>query len=369
MSLAASLENHFADLPDPRQAAKCQHKLLDMVIIAVCATIANADDWQGVITFAQAKADWLRQWLDLSNGIPSHDTFERVFGKLDMSAFESRFIAWTQDVFELTTGQVVAIDGKTVRGSSGKGARDKLHLVSAWATANGISLGQCKVDSKTNEITVIPELLEMLAIKGCIVTLDAMGCQTAIAQQIVDQEADYVLAVKGNQKNLKQHIESAFIRADDERLNRHMAAPDVAQTQERGHGRLETRICRVLADDTLTDWAGAQSIVELTCERLIGDKLERETRYFITSLAPDANLLLGCIRAHWAIENSFHWVLDVTFGEDANRTRHKGRAQSLAVLRRIALNLLKRHPSKKSLRQKRYNAALNELFLFEVLTS
>jgi len=369
MSLSVSLETHFADLPDPREPAKCQHKLLDMVIIAVCATIANADDWQGIVTFAQAKADWLEQWLDLPNGIPSHDTFERVFGKLDMAAFESRFIAWTQDVFKLTTGQVVAIDGKTVRGSGGKRAHEKLHLVSAWATVNSISLGQCKVDSKTNEITVIPELLEMLAVKGCIVTLDAMGCQTAIAQKIVDQEADYVLAVKGNQKTLHKHIESAFIRADDERLNRQMAPPDVAQTQARGHGRLETRVCRVLPDDTLGDWAGAQSIVQLTCERRIGDRVECETRYFISSLPPKASLLLGCIRAHWGIENSFHWVLDVVFGEDANPTRHQGRAQGLAVLRRMALNLLKRHPSKKSLRQKRYRAALKEQFLLEVLTS
>ena len=213
MEGSANLKAHFDELPDPRMVGKCDHKLLDIVIIAICATIAGADGWPEIETFAHSKAEWLCQWLELPNGIPSHDTFERVFRKLDAQAFEARFVAWTADIFKHTEGQVVAIDGKTLRGT-----RTKLHLVSAWASATGVSLGQCKVDGKSNEITAIPKLLDLLTLKGCIVTLDALGCQQVIAQQLVDQEADYVLAVKRNQGTLYEHVEARFAFTDDPRF-------------------------------------------------------------------------------------------------------------------------------------------------------
>jgi DDE_Tnp_1-associated/Transposase DDE domain len=211
-----SLQTHFADLPDPRLTNRCDHKLIDLVVIAVCATLAGADSWQSIATFAHSKADWLHEWLELPHGIPSHDTFERVFRKLQAGAFEARFMAWTQAVFEQTEGQVIAIDGKTLRGMA-----DKIHLVSAWASANGTTLGQCKVASKSNEITAIPDLLNLLTLKGCIVTIDALGCQKAIAQQLVEGKADYVLAVKGNQGQLEQMIAARFALTDDDRFAHH----------------------------------------------------------------------------------------------------------------------------------------------------
>lgn len=365
MELSASLKAHFGDLPDPRVTTKCDHKLLDIVIIAICATIAGADSGPEIETFGRSKAAWLRQWLELPKGIPSHDTFERVFRRLDVHAFEARFIAWTADVFRVTEGQVVAIDGKTLCGTA-----TKLHLVSAWASATGVSLGQYKVDGKSNEITAIPELLDLLTLKGCIVTIDALGCQKAIAQRIVDQEADYVLAVKGNQGTLYEHVEARFAFTDDPRF-RNYPQPDYAETVEQGHGRLETRRCWALTDTdaSMKGWKNCQTIVRVTCQREIKGKIEQETRYFISTLPAQASLLLGCVRAHWSIENSFHWVLDAVFREDQARTQHECGAENLAVLRRIALNLLKQHPGKGSLKNKRYRAALDENFLLEVLQS
>jgi predicted transposase YbfD/YdcC len=365
MEIPISLASHFDDLPDPRIAGKCDHKLLDIVLIAICATIAGADNGPEIETFGQSKEEWLRQWLELPNGIPSHDTFERVFRRLDAQAFEARFVAWTTDVFKLTEGQVVAIDGKTLCGTA-----SKLHLVSAWASATGISLAQCKVDGKSNEITAIPELLDLLTLKGCIVTLDALGCQKVIAQQIVDQEADYVLAVKANQGTLYQHVEARFAFTDDPRFHNY-PQPDYVETVEQGHGRLETRQCWTLTDTEAAakGWKNCQTVVRVTCQREIQGKIERETRFFISTLPAQASLLLGCVRAHWGIENSFHWVLDAVFREDQARTQQENGAENLAVLRRIALNLLKQHPGKGSLKNKRYRAALDDNFLLEVLRS
>jgi len=260
---------------------------------------------------------------------------------------------------------VIAIDGKAVRGTTAG-----LHLVSAWASVNGLCLGQCKVDKKTNEITVIPDLLDVLHLKGCIVTLDALGCQKAIAEKIVAQQADYVLAVKGNQGNLYGHIESRFALTDDPRFLNH-PQPDYSETVERGHGRHETRQCWVLNDqDVVTmGWSQCQTIVRVTCQREYKGKLEQETRYFISTLPAQPALLLGCVRAHWSIENSFHWVLDVVFQEDQSRTQHDIGAEDLASLRRMALNLIKQHPGKGSLKGKRFKAALNEDFLLEILHS
>jgi predicted transposase YbfD/YdcC len=367
----ATLAAYFADLPDPRISAKCDHRLLDIILLAICAVVCRAETWEEIEWFGDSKLEWLQQWLELPNGIPSHDTIERVFNKLDPQAFQARFQGWVQAVFAVTEGQVVAIDGKTVRGADGSQGKSNLHLVSAWASANGITLGQMKVNAKSNEITAIPELLKLLVLKGCIVTLDALGCQTAIAEQIVTQDADYVLAVKQNQGTLYQHVESMFTLADDERFA-HIQA-QVAETVERGHGRHETRRCWVLADTTpqQSGWVGCQTLVRIRRQRQLPDKQEEETVYFISTLPPQPALLLACVRAHWAIENSFHWVLDVVFGEDAHRTRTLKAAENLALLRRIALNLLKQHTAKTglkgTLKGKRFRAGLNEDFLLEVL--
>lgn len=367
MPPATDLETYFGDLPDPRIGAKCDHRLLDIVLIAICAVIAGAESWDEIALFGEAKAAWLNQWLELPNGIPSHDTFERVFRKLDAHAFQERFLAWVQAVFQVTEGQVIAIDGKTVRGTRDGSGKANLHLVSAWASANGLSLGQLKVNGKSNEITAIPDLLALLVLKGCIVTIDAMGCQTAIAKQIVDQQADYVLAVKKNQGTLYQHLEETFAFADDPRWRQ--PPPDYAETLERGHGRLEKRQCWALPDTEAqaNGWTGCQTLVRVRRERQLAGRTEQETAYFISTLPAQANRLLACTRAHWGIENSLHWVLDLVFHEDHARTRTGDGAENLALLRRIALNLIKQHPAKGSLKGKRYRAALDEDFLLEVL--
>jgi predicted transposase YbfD/YdcC len=367
MSSIASLEAYFKDLPDPRISAKCDHRLLDIVMLAICAVIAGAESWDEIALFGEAKAEWLKQWLELPHGIPSHDTFERVFRKLDSQAFQERFLGWVQAVFVVTAGQVIAIDGKTVRGTRDSSGKANLHLVSAWASVNGISLGQMKVKAKSNEITAIPELLQLLVLKGCIVTLDALGCQTAIAEAIIQQQADYVLAVKKNQGTLYQHLEETFALIDDGRFH-HLQA-DYAETHDSGHGRVEQRQCWTLSDQHAQahGWVGCQTLVRVIRQREQRSKTERETSYYISSLPARASLLLACTRAHWGIENSFHWVLDVVFDEDANRTRTGAAAENLAVLRRIALNLIKQHPAKGSLKGKRYRAALDEDFLLAIL--
>lgn len=360
MEKVNSLQAYFEDLSDPRMEAKCDHLLLDIVSLSICATIAGADDWQAIETFGKSKEKWLRQWLELPKGIPSHDTIERVFQKLDPEEFETCFMAWAGNMFRQMPDQVVAIDGKTLRGTA-----EKLHLVSAWA-----SLGHAKVDSKSNEITAIPELLKVLMLKGCIVTIDAMGCQKQIAQQIVDQEADYVLAVKGNQGTLYEYLQARFTFSDDVRFLNH-EQPQYTETVERRNGQTEKRRCWVFSDSEVVarGWANCQTIIRVTCERQTHNDLEHETRYFISTLSAQPATLLACVRAHWGIENSFHWVLDVVFKEDQARTQHETAALNLTVLRRIALNLIKRHSAKGSLKQKRYRAALNEDFLLEVVQS
>lgn len=365
MLMSNGLQAHFSDLPDPRMVAKCDHLLLDIVFIGICATIAGADGWEEIEEFGKSKEVWLRQWLELPYGIPSHDTIERVFNKLDAIEFESRFIGWTQELVNDVQDQVVAIDGKTLRGTS-----SKLHLVSAWASESGLSLGQYQVDGKSNEITAIPELLDLLMLQGSIVTIDAMGCQKAIAQKIVDSDAEYVLAVKGNQGTLLEYIEARFAFSDDSRFINH-EQPHYTETLEQSHGRLEKRRCWVFDDPEIAKrgWTKAQTIIRVTCERSHHDIIDQQSRYFISSLPADSARLLQCIRAHWRIENSFHWVLDVVFKEDQHRTQHEQGAVNLSVLRRIALNLIKRHPSKGSLKGKRFRSALDEDFLLEVLRS
>lgn len=362
--MLASLKAHFADLPDPRMANKCSHNLLDIVIIAICATVTGADDWQEIETFAKSKHKWLQQWLELPNGIPSHDTFERVFRRLDPNAFEACFVEWVSAVFRQKVEQpVIAIDGKTLRGTE-----SKLHLVSAWATDNGISLGQFKVDDKSNEITAIPHLLEMINLKGSIVTIDAMGCQTAIAEQIIDAKANYFLAVKRNQGNLYNHVEGRFASADDPRFANRMKML-YTETVDRRGSLTERRQCWVLADDEAAKmgWKSCKTIVRVRYERDKAGEKSEGTRYFIASSKPDPHLALATSRAHWGIENSLHWTLDVVFKEDQARTQNARAAQNLAVLRRIALNLVRPYKDKKSMKTRRYQAGLDDEFLLRVM--
>lgn len=368
-----SLIISFQDLPDPRVEGRCDHKLIDIIVITVCAVIAGAESWVDVANFGEAKRDWLRRFLELPAGIPSHDTFGRFFAALDAAAFQSAFMRWVEGVFRVSKGQVIAIDGKTVRGSQERTmGKDAIHIVNAWATHNGIALGQWKTDTKSNEITAIPPLLRQLNVAGCIVTLDAMGAQTEIAQAIRDEKADYVLRVKDNQGHLHQDIQDWFAYADQMKL------ADVqhgyAETVNKGHGRIEIRRCWTISDPRAFDyirhyegWADLQTIVRVQRERHLKDKTEIETAYYISSLPAEAEPLLMATRFHWAVENSLHWVLDVIFREDDARIRVGHAAHNMTILRQIALNIIKKDTSKGSIRTKRFKAGLDITFLEKLL--
>jgi len=373
-----SLRAHFATLPDPRVERTKRHGLLDLVTIAVCAVVCGADSWVAVEQFGQRKEAFLRRFLALPHGIPSHDTFGRVFAVLDPARFEACFLAWIQDTVRLTGGQVVAIDGKTARRSHDRGGgKAALHLVSAWATANRVVLGQVAVDAKSNEITAIPALLEVLAISGCIVTIDALGCQTAIARTIRAREADYVLALKPNHPRL--HADVAGVFADALGANLGGYGVGRARTVEKDHGRLEVRRCAVLRDpaviawlDPTGDWTNLRAIALVESERRIGDTTTVDRRYYLTSLDADADAarLLAAVRGHWGIENELHWVLDVAFREDECRVRQGHAAENLAVVRHIALNLLRRETTAKvGVPTKRLMAGWDETYLLKILAS
>ena len=317
----ANLTVCFGELVDPRVEGRCDHQLIDIIIIAVCAMIAGAESWVDVETFGKVKEEWLAGFLELPNGIPSHDTFGRTFAALDGEAFQRSFARWVEEVFRVTEGQVIAIDGKTVRRSHDRTiGKDAIHMVSAWANANGLVLGQRKVDDKSNEITAIPELLRLLDVNGCIVTIDAMGCQREIARTIRDEKADYLLRDKANQGTLYQDLEDWFAYADQ--VNFEGMTSDYAETINKGHGRIELRRCWTVSDPVAFEylrhydgWSDLQTIVRLHRERRLPDRVERDTAYYISSLASDAQLILTATRDHWSIENRLHWVLDVTFRE------------------------------------------------------
>jgi predicted transposase YbfD/YdcC len=369
-----SLIISFQDLPDPRVEGRCDHKLIDIIVITVCAVICGAESWVDVESFGQAKEEWLKTFLDLPHGSPSHDTFGRFFAALDGEAFQRAFIRWVEGVFRVSQGQVIAIDGKTVRRSPDRRlGKDAIHLVNAWATRNGIALGQWKTDAKSNEITAIPPLLRQLNVAGCIVTLDAMGAQTKIAQAIRDEKVDYVLRVKDNQSHLHQDIQDWFAPAD----NVQFAAMQhgYAETVNKGHGRIEIRRCWAISDPLAFEyirnyegWADLQTIVRVQRERRLPDKTEIETAYYISSLPAEAEPLLMATRFHWAVENSLHWVLDVTFREDDARMRVGHAAYNMATLRRLALNIIKKDTSKGSIRTKRFKAGLDLSFLERLLS-
>jgi predicted transposase YbfD/YdcC len=366
----------FRDLPDPR-ARNVIHKLHDILVIAICAVICGADGWAEVEVFGTSKLAWFRTFLDLPGGIPSHDTFGRVFARLDPDELRRCFLAWVRAVVGEGGAQVVAVDGKTLRGSHRRSAgQEALHLVSAWAATSGLVLGQVATDTKSNEITAIPRLLRLLALDGATVTIDAMGCQTAIAGQLVEQGADYVLALKENQPTTLDRVRRAFAdvpMAAGTSLPLADLAPTV--TYDQAHGRAEVRRCLAIGDpdylayvDPDRRWPDLRSVVRIESTRRVGDSVTTEPRYYLTSLPADAALLAQTIRSHWGIENRLHWVLDVTFREDLCRVRTGHAPENLAILRHFALNLLRQDRSVRGgVATKRLRAALNESYLRSLL--
>jgi predicted transposase YbfD/YdcC len=364
---------YFENLTDPRLQRSQRHALLDIVIIALCATLANADGWVDIERFGKAKLSFFRRFLDLPNGIPSHDTFGRVFAKLNPGSFLTCVQHWLASFQASAGGQHVAIDGKTLRGSFDSAAKQNpLHLVSAWACETRLLLGQVAVDQKSNEITAIPQLLELLDIEGDTVTIDAMGCQKDIAAAIIGKGADYVLAVKDNQPTLHEAIHEAFL----DYAEQDYAVPSLRRykTEERSHGRLETRehfIVNAPAD--LPDeqaWVGLKTIGMVLRTRQEGDKIAEEVAYYIGSIPAKVKRFAQVVRGHWGIENRLHWSLDVTFAEDRSRVRRDNGPENLALLRRLTLSLLQQDTScKASLRGKRLIAGWNEAALLQILAA
>lgn len=367
-----AIADHFAQITDPRVERSQRHKLIDIITIAICAVICGADTWVDIESYGQAKFEWLKQFLELANGIPSHDTFARVFARLNPEEFQQSFLNWVRSISKIFQGEVIAIDGKTLRhsydSSLDKGA---IHMVSAWASANRLVLGQVKVNEKSNEITAIPELLKVLSLNGCIVTIDAMGCQKEIVKQITEKGGDYVITLKKNQSGLYQRVEALFKEALSKRYQGFIFSSN--RGVEQGHNREETRYCMMLSDvqeqiDPEGKWENLQSIGRLDSRRVVKGKTTIATRYFISSLTNNAELLADSIRQHWGIENSLHWVLDVAFREDESRIRKDNAPQNFAILRHIANSLLQQDKTAKTgIKNKRLKAGWDNEYLAKVL--
>jgi predicted transposase YbfD/YdcC len=372
--LLNTMNEHFDALTDPRrQNANMRHQFVDILTIALSAIICGCDNWTAVTVFARAKEAWFRTFLEMPNGVPSHDVFSDVFAKIDPETFGKCFVAWVESISQLLPGEVVPIDGKTLRRSHDRpNAKQAIHVVSAWSTNNGLVLGQVKTEEKSNEITAIPELLELLSLEGSLVTIDAMGCQKKIAEAILGKGADYLLAVKDNQPSLYEAVQNLYFETEEEVFHE-LFSEDGAQSNK-GHGRLETRTCWVcteldkLAFD-MSAWKGILAIVVIASERTVGDKTTLEHRFYITSKKASASYFIDATRHHWHIENKLHWVLDVAFDEDRCRIRKGHGAENFSILKRIALNLLKKENTEKvGIANKRLRAGWDEEYLLKVLS-
>ena len=366
MEETGNLKDIFGQIEDHRSHINQLHNLIDILLMGIIAVISGAETWEQMVRFANSKEDFLRKFLELPNGIPSKVTFNRIFSAIDSEQFESCFIEWVNSISDLSKGQVIAIDGKTIRGAKSHGKKSPIHMVSAWACENNIVLGQVKTAEKSNEITAIPELLDILNIAGNTITIDAMGTQKGIAKKIIAHDADYILAVKANQPQLLEHIEDEF---------RFSKQSSTCTTQELNHGRIETRTCSVINDfqfiECNSGWENLKSIIRIESTREFKNSekpIEKATRYYISSLQNEATEFQVKVRSHWAIENNLHWALDVAFSEDASRKRAGNAAQNYSILLKIALNLLKNESSKKlSMKSKRLEAGWNEDYLLKIL--
>jgi predicted transposase YbfD/YdcC len=371
--METSLHRHFKWIPDPRTGNNKKHNLTEVIILSVLAVLCGAESWYEMEDFGNEKEEFLKQILPLENGIPSHDTFNRVFMVIDAALFERCFRSWTAELSQGLNAanpshekEVIAIDGKSICNSASKHqGLGALHLVSAWSGRNQLVLGQQKVADKSNEITAIPELLSLLNIKGAVVSIDAMGTQKSIAEKIIENKGDYILALKQNQEALYEQVVNQFNNFKEDNYSQHL---------DKGHGRAEIRNCKVIRQlnwiDEKENWKGLKSIIKITSERIINDTHTIQDRYYISSLEDDAAYFNQAIRSHWGIENQLHWQLDVGFGEDYNTTRNKQAALNLAVVRKLALNILKADKSSKSsLKAKRKMAGWNEKFLLKLLAN
>jgi predicted transposase YbfD/YdcC len=362
------LKSIFGQIPDFRRSHRQLYDLESILLIGIISVIGGAESWNDMEAYSHSKEDFLRSFLDLPNGIPSHDTFNRVFSNIDSEHFEQCFIEWVQTLAALQPREVIAIDGKTIKGAKASGRKSPVHMVSAWANENNLVLGQVKVSEKSNEITAIPKLLEVLSIEDTVVTIDAMGCQTEIAKEITSRKADYILAVKENQPQLYEDIEDEFRFGKD--VEKHLS-------QDIGHGRIETRVCRVIKDfqfvspETTKKWGGLKAVIKIESVREFknSDKpKEMAVRYYIASLEANAADFQKAIRSHWGIENKLHWTLDVAFSEDASRKRAKNASQNFSILNKIALNLLKNEKTAKvGVKGKRLKAGWDNHYLVKVL--
>lgn len=366
MKTTIKLKTIFGQIPDFRRSHKQLYDLESILVIGIISVICGADSWNEMENYAQSKEEFLRTFLDLPNGIPSHDTFNRVFSNIDSAQFEACFITWVNTLAELQPKEVIAIDGKTIRGAKASGKKSPVHMVSAWANENNLVLGQVKVSEKSNEITAIPMLLEALSLENTIVTIDAMGCQTEIASAIIDKKADYILAVKGNQPKLLEHIENEF---------RFGKTIETNTTDDFDHGRMETRKCSIISNFHFipenNNWCKLNTIIKIESTREFKNSekpIETAIRYYISNLKANPQDFQKAIRSHWTIENKLHWTLDVAFSEDASRKRAGNANQNFSILNKIALNLLKNEKSSKiGVKSRRMKAGWDNHYLIKVL--
>lgn len=372
----SDLISHFSNLTDNRKPNGIRHKLINIIVIAVCGVICGADDWVMIEYFGNAKREWFETFLEMPHGIPSHDTFGKIFAIIDPKEFQASFLDWVNEIATITRGQLIAIDGKTLRRSHDRSkGKEAIHLVSAWASKNGVVLGQVKVDDKSNEITAIPELLKILDINGCIVSIDAIGTQKEIISTILEQGGEYLLTVKQNQGSLYDQIDLAF---GVDCKNEFKDTPyDYAKTVEKSHGRIETRECWVTSDPEYIDyvdpegsWQKMRSLAIVKATRTIEGETSSQIRYFISSVNAGAPRMMKLIRNHWEVENKLHWSLDVSFNEDNSRVRTGHAPENLALIRKMALNLLRQNKTKKcGAKTKRMLCAMDTNFLLEILNS